>query len=162
MVINGLYTNIRENGAVCDLGTSLVPFKDIYSNGSIVGTINSRLTNDIVSNTSTGTLNNLVSFLSNKVIKDTGFAASQITTNTTNIATNTTNITTLQTKTQNRSATAGNTNFTGTLQQAGVNVLTTAGLVSKVSKSGDSMSGNLNMALKSVINENTLSGARFG
>ena len=122
-----------------------------------------------MSNTSTGTLNNLVSFLSNKVIKDTGFAASQITTNTTNIATNTTNIatnttniTTLQTKTQNQSATAGNTNFTGTLQQAGVNVLTTAGLVSKVSKSGDSMSGNLNMALKSVINVNTLSGARFG
>ena len=30
---NGAYTNTRANGAVCDLGTSVVPFKDIYSNG---------------------------------------------------------------------------------------------------------------------------------
>ena len=35
--------------------------------------------NDIVSNTSTGTLNNIVSFVSNKVIKDSGITAASIT-----------------------------------------------------------------------------------
>ena len=73
---NGLYTNIRATGAVCDLGTSLVPFKDIYSNGSFNSTVNSRLKNDVVSNTSTETLNNLASFVSDKVIKDSGVSAS--------------------------------------------------------------------------------------
>ena len=73
---NGSYTNIRANGTVCDLGTSLVSFKDIYSNGSLNGTVNSRFTNDVVSNTSTGTLNNLASFVSDKVIKDSGVSAS--------------------------------------------------------------------------------------
>ena len=47
---NGSYTNIRASGSVCDLGTSLIPFKDVYSNGSLIGTVNTRLTNNVVSN----------------------------------------------------------------------------------------------------------------
>lgn len=75
---NGSYSNIRATGAVCDLGTSSVPFKDIYSNSSLYGTVNNRLVNDVISNTSTGVLNNLCSFVSDKVIKDSGIAASSV------------------------------------------------------------------------------------
>ena len=95
-------------GQIIHVGTSLVPFQNIYSNASFFGPTNSRSVNHIVSNTSTGILNNLV--ISDKVIKDNEIPASQITTNTNNLST-------LQTKTQNQSATAGNTNFTGILQQ---------------------------------------------
>ena len=76
---NGLYANIRASGAVCDLGTSAIPFQTLYSNASVAGTANSRLTNDIVSNTSTGVLNNIVSFVSDKVIEDSGITAASIT-----------------------------------------------------------------------------------
>ena len=57
---NGSYSNIRAPGAICDLGTAIIPFKDIYSNGSLVGTLNTRLTNNVVSNSSTGVLNNVL------------------------------------------------------------------------------------------------------
>lgn len=75
---NGSYANIRASGGVCDLGTSLVPFQSLYSNASISGTVNSRLTNDIISNTSTGTLNNIVTFVSDKVVKDSTIPISAI------------------------------------------------------------------------------------
>lgn len=189
---NGSYTNIRANNT-CDLGTSVVPFQSVYSNASLIGSINSRLVNDIVSNTSTGVLNNVVSFVSDKQVKDSGIASSQITTNATNISTNTSNIATntsniatntsniatntsniatntaiiathttditaLQAKTQNQSATAGNTNFTGTLQKGGVNVATVTDVALKVSKSGDTMSGALAMATNNITNVGSLSG----
>ena len=76
---NGSYTNIRAPGSVCNLGTSSVPFQTLFSNGSISGTVNTRLTNDIVSNTGTGTLNNIVSFTSDKIMKDSGITAASIT-----------------------------------------------------------------------------------
>ncbi len=76
---NGSYQNIRATGGVCDLGTSSVPFQSLYSNASVIGTVNSRLTNDIVSNTSTGASGNLPKFVSDKVIQDSGIAASTIT-----------------------------------------------------------------------------------
>ena len=75
---NGSYTNIRAN-STCDLGTSAIPYQTLYSNASIAGTINSRLTNDIVSNTSTGVTGNLPSFVSAKVIGDSGIVASTLT-----------------------------------------------------------------------------------
>ena len=75
---NGSYTNIRAPGSVCNLGTSLVPFQTLFSNGSISGTVNTRLTNDIVSNTGTGTLNNIVVFTSDKIIKDSTIPISAI------------------------------------------------------------------------------------
>ncbi len=169
---NGSYINIRANSS-CDLGTSSIPFQNIYSSGSINGTVNGRLTNDIVSNTSSGTLNNLVSFVSSKVIKDSTIPATQITTNTTNIATNASNITTntnnisvnsgnisaLQGKTQNQIATVNNTNFSGTLQQGGVNVATVASLNNYVARAGDSMSGALAMQTNDIQNVGNLSGS---
>ena len=75
---NGSYTNIRAN-STCDLGTSAIPFQTLFSNTSIAGTTNSRLTNDIVSNTSTGVTGNLPSFVSAKVIGDSGIVASTLT-----------------------------------------------------------------------------------
>ena len=63
---NGSYTNIRSNVG-CTLGTALLPFNNIYSDSQLIGTVNSRLVNDIVSNTSIGTLNNLCSFVSDKI-----------------------------------------------------------------------------------------------
>ena len=79
LLINGSYTNIRASGSVCDLGTSWIPLKDVYSNGSLVGTVNTRLTNNVVSNPSTGVWNNVVAFTSDKVIKDTGITTASIT-----------------------------------------------------------------------------------
>lgn len=77
LIGNGSYTNIRAN-TTCDLGTSSIPFQNIYSNSSLIGPTNSRTVDNIVSNTSTGTLNNLVSFVSDKVIKDSGIPSSMI------------------------------------------------------------------------------------
>ena len=74
---NGSYTNIRAN-STCDLGTSSIPFQNIYSNSSLVGPVNSRTVDNVISNTSPGTLNNIVSFVSDKVIKDSGIAASTL------------------------------------------------------------------------------------
>ena len=74
---NGSYTNIRAN-STCDLGTVSVPFQNIYSNASLFGPSNSRTVDNIVSNTGTGTLNNVVSFVSDKVIKDSGIASSTL------------------------------------------------------------------------------------
>jgi hypothetical protein len=74
---NGSYSNIRSNVG-CSLGTSLLPFRDVYSDGSLIGTVNSRLTNDVVSNTSTGAVGNIPSFVSAKVIGDSGIPASSI------------------------------------------------------------------------------------
>ena len=49
---------------------------DISNIGTVSGAINSRTADNIVSNTGTGTLNNLVSFVSDKVIKDSGISTS--------------------------------------------------------------------------------------
>ena len=80
---NGSDANIRANGGVCDLGTSLVPFKDIYSNSSLIGTTNSRLINNIVSNTGTSVNGDLCSFsgTSGKVITTSSIVAGNVVTN---------------------------------------------------------------------------------
>lgn len=128
-----------------------------------VASLNNYLKRD-GTNTMIGTLNLNTNAISN-VTTLNGINPTQITTNTTNIATNTTNIatnttniTTLQTKTQNQSATSGNTNFTGILQQAGVNIATVTNLTNYVLKAGDTMSGTLNMGTNAISNVTTLNG----
>ena len=64
---NGSYTNIRAN-STCDLGTSSIPFQNIYSNSSLVGPVNSRTVDNIVSNTSTGTLTLLFPIKLSKIV----------------------------------------------------------------------------------------------
>ena len=157
--INNVVQNSDQVATVGDLASFSDPRGQFVTDSGIKKA-------NVVQNMSTGTLNNLVSFVSDKVVKDTGIPSSQITTNTTNIATNTaniasntSNITTLQNKTQNQSATAGNTNFSGILQQAGVNVATTANLNNYVLKAGDSMTGTLNMTSNNISNVGTLSGS---
>jgi len=49
---------------------------NITNIGTLSGATNSRTADNIVSNTGTGTLNNLASFVSDKVIKDSGISAS--------------------------------------------------------------------------------------
>ena len=43
---NGSYTNIRAN-STCDLGTSSIPFQNIFSNSSLIGPVNSRTVDNI-------------------------------------------------------------------------------------------------------------------
>ena len=64
------------NDNTCDLGTSGTSFKDIYAKGSITGAINTRTVDNIVSNSGTGAANNICSFVSNKVIQDSGASIS--------------------------------------------------------------------------------------
>ena len=64
------------NDNTCDLGTSGTAFKDIYSKGSITGATNTRTVDNIVSNSGTGTANNICSFASNKVVQDSGASIS--------------------------------------------------------------------------------------
>ena len=80
---NGSYTNIRATGAVCDLGTSLIPFKDVYSNSPLIETTNSRLINNIVSNIGTSVNGDLCSFsdTSGKVITTSSIVAGNVVTN---------------------------------------------------------------------------------
>ena len=79
---NGSYTNIRAPGSVCDLGTSLIPLQDVYSNGSLVGTIDTRLTNNVVSNIGVSTSGNLASMsgITGKVITDSAIVAANVVT----------------------------------------------------------------------------------
>ena len=73
---SGSYTHIRSNVG-CSLATALLPFNNIYSDSQLIGTVNSRLVNDILCNTATGTLNNLCSFVLDKIIKDSTIPASK-------------------------------------------------------------------------------------
>ncbi len=75
-----LHTHIRGANTTTDLGSLTVPFQSLYLNTSLYGTSNSRLVDDIVSNGGVGTSGNLASFVSNKVIQDSGIAASSVTT----------------------------------------------------------------------------------
>jgi hypothetical protein len=63
-----------------DLGTSSARFKNIYLSGSVAGPTNTRLVDNIVSNTTTTTSNNLCSFTdsSGKLIKDSSIQASNV------------------------------------------------------------------------------------
>ena len=76
---NGSYTNIRAN-STCDLGTAAVPFHDIYSNSSLIGTNNTRTVDSIVSCPATVTSNNLPSFngTSGVVLQDSGIVSSNV------------------------------------------------------------------------------------
>ncbi len=77
---NGSYSNIRASGGVCDLGTAAVPFKDIYSTSSLVGTVKTSAINSIVTGPASATGDNLASYdlTTGKIIKDSGIAASTI------------------------------------------------------------------------------------
>ncbi len=55
--------------------TSSPTFSNITITNNVAGPINTRTADNIVSNTSTGVLNNLASFVSDKVIKDSGVSA---------------------------------------------------------------------------------------
>lgn len=77
--------NIRPGTSnTCDLGTTASRFKDIQLSGSVVGSVNTRAANDIVSNTGASTSGNLCSFsgTSGKVITDSALLATNIVTNT--------------------------------------------------------------------------------
>ena len=68
-------TNVRCNvDNMTDLGTTTSYWKDGYFKGSLIGGTNSRTCDNIVSNTGTGTAGNLASFVSDKVIQDSGIA----------------------------------------------------------------------------------------
>jgi hypothetical protein len=72
-------TNIRSNtNGTTDLGTTSRYFKDIYANGSLSGPIGTRLIDNIVSNDSTGATGNICTFLSDKVIQDSGVPISSV------------------------------------------------------------------------------------
>ena len=76
---NGAYTNIRAN-STCDLGTSSVPFQNVYSNASLVGTTNSRTVNSIVSGPGSSVSNNLPAFsgTSGVVLQDSGISSTNV------------------------------------------------------------------------------------
>jgi hypothetical protein len=75
---DNLHLNIRAANTTTDLGTSSVPFQSLYLNGNVAGPVNSRAVDNIVSNTSVGTFGNLCSFVSDKVIQDSGIALTSV------------------------------------------------------------------------------------
>ena len=170
--MNGSYTNIRAN-STCDLGTSAIPYQTLYSNASIAGTINSRLTNDIVSNTSTGVTGNLPSFVSAKVIGDSGIVASTLTGGPflkldgtssmlggINLNTNAlTNVTTINTKTANdlvTSAVNGALNMVATYDGISKAIQSSGTLISDLATN---VALNAGLALKVAKAGDTMSGA---
>jgi len=72
--------NIRAGGTVCDLGTTTNRFKDLHISGSVVGSVNTRAANDIVSNTGTSTSGDLCSFsgTTGKIITDSAIVAANV------------------------------------------------------------------------------------
>lgn len=76
--------NIRGSANTCSLGTMAEPFGSIYSAGSLVGTLNTRTVDDIVSNTGASTSGNLPSLsgTTGKVITDSGVLAANVAQNT--------------------------------------------------------------------------------
>ncbi len=65
-------TNIRANSLVCDLGTVTEPFQNAYLSGSLIGSVKTSATNDLVTNASTSVSGNVPSFsgTSGKIITD--------------------------------------------------------------------------------------------
>ncbi|HRP37191.1 MAG TPA: hypothetical protein PLS50_05260, partial [Candidatus Dojkabacteria bacterium] len=80
-------TNIRAGGTICDLGTTSNRFKDLHISGSVVGPVNTRAADDIVSNTGTSTSGDLCSFsgTSGKVITDSTIVAANVVTASSNL-----------------------------------------------------------------------------
>lgn len=80
LIGNTSYTNIRPASTTCDLGTSLLPFQNIYSNASLIGPTNSRTVDNIVSNSGTSTNGNLCSFsgTTGKIITDSSIDAANV------------------------------------------------------------------------------------
>lgn len=76
---NGSYTNIRAN-STCDLGTSSVPFQNIYSNSSLIGPTYSRSVDNVVSNAGGSTGSNICTFsgTTGKVIQDSGISSASL------------------------------------------------------------------------------------
>ena len=69
--------NIRTDNTTCDLGVSAAKFKDLFLSGNIESAT-SRAVDNLVTNAGAGTLDNIVSFTSDKIIKDSGIAASTL------------------------------------------------------------------------------------
>ena len=78
---NGSYINIRAN-STCDLGTATIPFQNLYTNGSIIGTVKTSAANDLITNVGIATLGRVATFSSNKVIQDGGTLLSDLATTT--------------------------------------------------------------------------------
>ena len=78
---NGSYVNIRAN-STCDLGTATIPFQNLYTNGSIIGTVKTSAANDLITNVGTATLGRVTTFSSNKVIQYGGTLLSYLATTT--------------------------------------------------------------------------------
>ena len=181
---NNAYVNMRANTG-CDIGTTAVPFKDYFSSGSITGSVNTRLTNDIVSNTGTSVSGDLCAFsgTSGKVITSSSIVPGNIVTNPgTSVTGNLSSFSSATGKiitdsgkaaanvvTDSGTATTGRVaTYTGTkvindsgtlLTDLATNASVTAGLALKVSKSGDTMSGALAMGTNNITNIGTLSGS---
>ncbi len=76
---SGSTVNLRvgSNG-LADLGITTNRFKDVYANGTLYGPSYSRAIDNIVANTGTATAGNVASFVSDKVIQDSGIVASTL------------------------------------------------------------------------------------
>jgi hypothetical protein len=105
--------NVRASTTTCDLGTVALPFQTLRLNSSVAGPSNSRLADDIVSNTATGAAGNVPTFVSAKVIGDSGTALSSLAT-TTALA---------------LKANAASPTFTGTVTTPSVTFNSTSGII---------------------------------
>ena len=81
LIGSGSIANIRANSLICDLGTTSNKYKDIYASGNLISAT-TRSVDNLVTNAGTGTLNNICSFTSDKIIKDSGIVSSNVVTNT--------------------------------------------------------------------------------
>lgn len=77
----GVTANIRSTVTTCDLGTAAVPFQSLYINSNVSGPTNSRSVDNIVSNTGTAVSGRVTTFLTDKVIQDSGTLLSDLATN---------------------------------------------------------------------------------
>ncbi len=78
MIGDSAHVNIRAANTTTDLGTTGVPFQTLYLNGSITGPTQTRLANDLVSNTGSAAAGNIANFVSSKVIQDSGVPSSAL------------------------------------------------------------------------------------
>jgi len=87
LIGNTSYVNIRAANTTTDLGTSLVPFQNIYSNASLIGTTNSRTVDSVVSGPGSATSGHLVSFngTSGVVVQDSGIISANVITDSGNL-----------------------------------------------------------------------------
>jgi hypothetical protein len=78
LIGDAAHVNIRPASLTCDLGTTLLPFQSLYLSGNITVAGNSILAANIVSNSGSGPIGNIPSFVSSKVIQDSAIAANTI------------------------------------------------------------------------------------